>query len=282
MGRSKKKFAPKRWNDVDLKLFRNAEFCRETCRFALLHDLDGTTFVRDLVRLAEQGSAYLAKENLDERPTEPVQRSLDCVRDLLAWTGFTDSTVQAGVRSNTKEGAQEMSRILGGEHALLDTVANFRTAVRNAAMERRADDKDDEGANKLMHLCDDLRDIQFPALGVEMLDSKIWDDQAGDPNEGMRWRYCIPRLPRDEADDEEGRATGGSVSEQPVTLRLEDLRKIPLEAFFKMGQFEGQFLEFNDIGLPTVNADGSPVSNKQLKRLMKKREKHAKRLEQVD
>jgi hypothetical protein len=61
-----------------------------------------------------------------------------------------------------------------------------------------------------------------------------------------------------------------------------DRRSVPLHAYFRTGQYEGEFREFDSSGLPTQMADGSPVSNRLRKKLEKKLEKHERRLAGLD
>jgi hypothetical protein len=61
-----------------------------------------------------------------------------------------------------------------------------------------------------------------------------------------------------------------------------DPLSIPVESFFRIGQYEGRFREFEPSGMPTQMADGSPVSNRLRDKLQKKLERHARRMEEAD
>jgi hypothetical protein len=56
---------------------------------------------------------------------------------------------------------------------------------------------------------------------------------------------------------------------------------VKLEDLFRVGQYKGMFSEFTEDGIPTLNADGSELSKRMLKKLIKKRDDHMKRLERL-
>jgi hypothetical protein len=212
------------WGDEELHLFHSVTRSDMACRGALLDDLDGSTFVREITRIAEVGMAYVEgvggrydDGDGQRRPEEPLRFALDTFRGLLDLVGFTSRTVDAGKSPSSIHDAPlcVKERLEGGSPStpsaaasgsssstLLDEVVAFRAAVRSAALGAIRKKKEDGGssgsdaANKILRLCDELRDDIFPKFGVEILDGKVVDkeDSVVDGSSSKRgWRHCSPR-----------------------------------------------------------------------------------------
>lgn len=170
------------------------------CRAALMDDLDGATFVKELTQISETGLAYIRQAMLDEechstkhherrcqRPEEPLRYVLDFVRFQLNLVGFTPRTVNAGLV------VSDSAKI---SPPLLDEAVAFRAAVRSTALNaiRQKEVGGSVDALKdILGLCDELRDNIFPKFGVEILDGKIAMKEDGDSGSKRGWRHCPPR-----------------------------------------------------------------------------------------
>ena len=211
----------KLWGEEELRLFHSVARGDVACRGALSDDLDGATFVREITRIAEAGMAYVegVGGRYDDgdgrrRPEEPLRYALDTFRGLLDLVGFTSRTVDAGMSpSSIRDGPLRVRERLGGGSpstaasgggtTLLDEVVAFRAAVRSAALGAIREKKDGGGSSgsdaaneKILRLCDGLRDEVFPKFGVEILDGRVVDkeDAVVDGSSGKRgWRHCSPR-----------------------------------------------------------------------------------------
>ena len=185
------------WEDDDLSLFRTVALARVKCRAALMNDLDGATFVRELTHISETGLAYVHRAMLEyhstkhrrrcQRPEEPLRFVLDCVRFQLDLVGFSPRTVNAG------RGVSAPANI---STPLLDEAVVFRAAVRSIALNairHKEDGGSIDALKDILGLCDKLRDDIFPTFGVEILDSKISMKEDGDNSSKGGWRHCPPR-----------------------------------------------------------------------------------------
>jgi hypothetical protein len=211
--------------------------------------------------------------------------------------GFSDATCRAGLddSSNGQSSSSSSSNVVGGERALLDELVRFRAAVRQAAIAdlsgktSSGDTPKGKGrhqsAHEIMRLCDDARDNIFPRLGVELLDGKVAhsDTSSGDSDQDSTsggesmWKFCVPRTPSDPDTDNDRKEEAKTTN--PAAATTIDLRSIPLQDLFKVAPYEGQFSEYDADGIPTLNADGSALSNRFVQKLRKKRDKHVKRLQ---
>ena len=199
------------WGDEELQMFHSVTRSDMACRGALLDDLDGSTFVREISRIAETGLTYVEgvggrydDSDGPRRPEEPLRFVLDTFRGLLDLVGFTSRTVSAGMSLSLSTHDPPSSAMVaaGSSTALLDEVVAFRAAVRSAALGAIREKKEDgvrvgsDAANKILKLCDELRDDILPKFGVEILDGKVIDKKnvVVDDRSGKRgWRHCSPR-----------------------------------------------------------------------------------------
>ena len=193
------------WGDAELQLFHTVTQCSMNCRKALLDDLDGASFVKELTLIAETGLAYVEQINIESnqnksRPEEPLRFVLDTLRGQLDLVGFAERTVNVGIDK------QQNASSSATNTALIDETVAFRATVRSAALgaiQRKKKGASTEdliaSAKETLGLCDELRDNTFPKLGIELLDGKVvdkkdrTDDVVGNSNTDRGWRYCSPR-----------------------------------------------------------------------------------------
>ena len=188
------------WGDEELQLFHTVTQFSMNCRKALLDDLDGTSFVKELTRMADTGLTYVEQvsklnSKTNNRPEEPLRFVMETLRGQLDLVGFTERTVKAGISTTgDSTSTRDLSLVKTTRSALVDETVAFRAAVRSAALKtirKKTDGLD--SAKDILGLCDKLRDDTFPKLGIEILDGKVVEKKgdASDANRG--WRYCSPR-----------------------------------------------------------------------------------------
>ena len=246
-------------HDEECELFKVTDGAKRRSLSALENDLDGSTFVSELLVIVECGMKYINKKN--RGPVEPLISSIGEIRNLLRLVGFTDATTEAGSQTGNSN-SHSNSKIC--EDTLIEALVQFRSTVRNIALD---EPEISEGMKKVLALSDELRDSILPEVGVQLIDS---NDREIEDN----WKYCLPRTPLPDRkksniiNDTSSSSNGSS-----------DLTSIPLIDFFRVGQYEGIFSLYTEDGIPTHNADDSEVSKRSLKKLLKKRENHRERLD---
>ncbi len=243
---------PKKWTQSEIDLYKRANERFAKSQSALLNDLDGKVFLEELVAIADMGNAYLRTRPIGS--TEALHHCISSLRKSLSLVGFSDKTVRVGSKESSSDTPQA---IVGGTMALIEELVNFRSGVRNAALTDVRNGESTETVREILRLCDESRDLSFPSIGLQLIDGDLVKS----------WRYCLPQ----------SQSPSVSVTDAPCSSTIQ-MRDIPLEDFFKMGQYAGMFGEFNDDGFPITNSDGSSISNRQSKKLMAKRQKHAERL----
>ncbi|GAX20945.1 hypothetical protein FisN_1Lh394 [Fistulifera solaris] len=260
----------KKWTADDVSLFQLVQTKHARGRDSLLNDLGGALYVDCMLDIAHAGSRYLSECSSAICSHEPLTNVVVVLREMMSLVGFSDSTTKAGQHT----GVNEPPRIVGGESALLDELAQFRSAVRALAMKSMKDDLNNikQNLSALLQSCDELRDRTLPSMGIALIDEKT---EEGESKAGKTipkiWQLCAPTSNRPQEQD--------TPFQRP--LSLDELKTIPLHDFFKVGQYAGHFADFDETGFPTKNKDGSDVSSRLRKKLLKKLEKHANRLGKI-
>ena len=260
-------------------------------------DLDGTTFVKQLVVIAEAGMAHLRQNDNDDAehgPTEPVQASLDVLRDMLQQVGFSDTTYRAGITASDGQSQETVASRDGGDQhnsmnrAVLDELTRFRSMVRRAAMDDLQQNPVIPGNvagscglnQRILTSCDELRN-NLSSLGVVLLDASVAAGKNGCKDD---WRFSVPRASHlsSESADNASSLTQYDTNVSQATPTFQKRMLTPQNIFRLDPRYEGMFSEFDQNGIPTRHADGSEVSKSQQKKYRKKQAKHAQLLESKD
>ena len=234
-------------------------------------DFDGSAYLRAAIEISEAGKRYISESHAGDHPIYPVHYALGALRECLSLVGFKDETVMAGLSQNLDD------TIPGGKEALVEELVGFRSAVREMAIEsmkRKGYSFDNADADKtlpkaLLKMCDDLRDSNLPDLGLEVFD--------GDNSQTWRFGPVKERKENPKSDvllDESN--CKQSKSERGIRIQqgedIMDRPDVSESNFFQVGRYEGLFSEFDSNSVPSHNADGSELSKRKIKKLIKKRE----------
>lgn len=252
----------KLWTNREMELFQRAEKLSSCQLSTMLSDLDGSSLLKEVMAFVDVGGSYLSDPKSAKAPVEAMAAFVQTLRGVLSLVGFSSVTVDAGVDTKLGPDHGMRSRIAGGEGVLLDTFVEFRDRIRRVALDQVQRGTASEGVQEILHQCDTVRDESFPSIGVELVDDKL----DGSESDVLSWKYCLPRV------------ASSSIKTVTATPRLEDLRQISVQDFFRSSLFEGEFSAFDEKGIPTHNADGTELSKRQLNKLQKKRSTHEKRL----
>merc|ERR1712150_93436 len=253
---------PARWGEEEHDLMKTTNHHNRLCHRAImglvsLHsddkiseensgrsDIDGSIYLRSILSIAECGNKYITSNKPGQHPIEALKLVIADLREHLSLVGFSDCTVRAGANNtNSSE-----SSIAGGEGAIVDEFWGFRTKLREAALaairngERTAEH---ELSRTVLSICDDVRDNILPSIGVEMSDS----------NE-TKWKFCIPRQ---------------DSSPSLPTVNKKSVSPTGDGNIFTIGNYSGMYSKYDAQGIPTHNSDGTEVSKRLRKKLIRKK-----------
>ena len=295
---------PQRLSERDAAFFASVQAVSLACHAALRSDLDGATYVREMRTLADSGRSYLAWTGNDSSDAPPpplvslVCHAAETLRGLLSLVGFSPVTCQAGAATLSApdlagRSLSSLPTAVGGERAVLDELVRFRAAVRNhavAGLRARGttetssgggstDDNDNVALRHILAVCDDVRDRSLPTLGVELLDARSSDLAAVGESDAhssagaavsSQWRYCLPRLASDAT-------TKPRPSPLSKTSSSSDDLAVPPEDYYRTGSRGDSYSAWDDSGIPSHHADGTPVSNRLQQKLRKKLDAYVRR-----
>jgi cysteinyl-tRNA synthetase len=162
---------------------------------------------------------------------------------------------------------------------MIETLVSFRESVRNEALAAAKASKDDPQAaakalQAILKTCDSLRDETLPTVGVRL------EDRPG----GTRWNRGDPAAMMKELEDKKareeevfrGKLEKKLVAKEKELTKLKDSMQAP-DQMFRTAEFK----EWDEAGVPTVNADGTPVSGGQMKKKKKLIDKQARMHEDI-
>jgi len=215
---------------------------------ATAFDMDGSAFLRSILSIAEGGSEYINRAIPGQHPIEALVRVISILRQHLSLVGFSDKTVKAGANDSHLI----RNKLVGDEGAIIDELWHFRDKIRKLVLNNNKDDSENELSKKIIDACDDMRDSILPSIGVEIND-----------NDDKKWRFCLPR--REQKENFSPLSVKGSA---PVSQDLVDTINM-----FSVGNYAGMFSKYDNVGVPTHNSDGTQISKRLRKKLLKKRQK---------
>lgn len=240
----------KLWNEKDIELHKLSLDAKHKCTMALQNDFDGTKFLGKLMKVVETGNTYFATEA--DGSVESVRTALHTVRDLLRLVGFSPKTTNAGLDHDIVVTSTQKSK----NNEVVDTLVALRSQLRKVALDQTSRE---EASKELLKLCDNLRDTMLEQ-GVEIRDSQNGESDG--------WRPCLQKS-----------TEKATFHQENSTKAHQDLCSVELKDLFRVGVYEKQFSQYGADGVPTHDADGLEVSKRMLKKLLKKREAHKKRLQ---
>ncbi len=255
------------WSEKDHELLKITNRVKHLCHQALMgsidvknsngnisgFDFDGTSYLDALLSLSESGCEYIAFAKVGHHPIQPIQRSLDALRNCLSIVGFSEKTTKVGLSNH-----HESTGIEDYNKNIINEMVNFRTTARKEALEQMKDSP--ILAKQILSICDEVRNNILPSLGVEVND----DSTSG------QWRFTMPS--NEDAKEMQGEKRKENMDRtRKVGNPNEDVNETN---FFKVRHFAGQFLEYDSKYIPTKKADGTDVSKNLRRKLLKKRDKY--------
>eukprot|EP00831_Metopus_contortus_P026113 TRINITY_DN222_c0_g2_i3.p1 TRINITY_DN222_c0_g2~~TRINITY_DN222_c0_g2_i3.p1 ORF type:complete len:431 (+),score=123.35 TRINITY_DN222_c0_g2_i3:137-1429(+) len=235
---------PQKWNEKDFKLYQYFEEIREKIHKALCDNIDTPAAILLLLDLISAGNTYM-KDEATIKPTLLMKLTNYVQFILQAFGYFSDN--QMGASTEKEGGAVDEEAIIT---PLMNAFAKFRDDIKANA---KSDPK------TLFNLCDQLRDVVLPELGIRIEDGK--KDQAS------KWKKEDPEKIKAEAKKKEEEKV--AKEEEKKKKAAEDLKKKMTPAKEYFAQMTDKYSAFDAEGLPTHDASGKELS-KELKNKLKK------------
>ena len=236
-------------------------------RAHLANSVDTPSCVRALSELAKATTVYAercsahTKNSCSAAETNAtrfllLEKGARYLHDTLVVLGLQYPADASSFRFYGSESSHKTAHATHDDAAdIIDALVQFRSQVRGSALENdRAE---------ILRLCDEVRDMVFPSLGVAVEDGT-----------SISWRRCDPG---DERMDHDGQDLREALQKKLRHLE-EEIRRFE-HASVKENEFFSRetYSMFDESTLlPLALADGTPVTKSQRKKLAKKLKKHIK------
>jgi cysteinyl-tRNA synthetase len=230
-------------------------------RAALCDNFDTPRAIHELCNLVSEVNKHL---NLQPSPRHLLLRkAAHYVTQMLRTFGLLEGSDSIGFPAATSSGSGDVESVLAPH---LNAMVAFRDQIRALAREQKLPG--------FLELCDSVRDDVLVDLGVRLEDR---------PDGPSLWKLDDPATLRREVQEKREKAAEAVAKKR--ANKLEKLRKeqakwvaafvAPAE-LFKTGASAGKYAEWDEATtLPTISADGTEVSKKQMKNNEKELAKHA-------
>ncbi|XP_064401843.1 cysteine--tRNA ligase, cytoplasmic-like [Halichondria panicea] len=239
-----------KFGERELILNRKFQDTKTSVHAALCDSIDTVCAMRELRQLVSASNIYCSQGN-----PPPNVRLLHTVAtyitDMLKLFGVIseDSDIGFPLDSQSASSSQELE-------PLVSLLANFREKVRNVALQEKKSD--------LLKLCDSVRDVELPELGVILEDKeghtvvKVVGKEAA-----LREREALLEA---QADKIRIKAQQKAKQEAAKAARDAVAAVAPEDMFLSMTD---KYSMYDDQGVPTHDTNGTPLSDSQRKKLKK-------------
>ncbi|KAG7398353.1 Cysteine--tRNA ligase, mitochondrial [Phytophthora boehmeriae] len=272
----------KRCEQQDLELLDVLFDTRAQVDAALLDDLDTPRALALVLDLISHGNMYLlARRSATEAPEEVLISLTNYVLEVLDLFGleglYSEFSTMMRRRFASPDQVQELQEwekagghvSLEEQEALIQSLVKFRAAIREEALR----DPKQPGNARVLELCDALRNVELPPLGVQIEDlapgRSVFKRLSAAEQEAASREGAGARV-EDVAED------GTQAALAQKQRKFEALMKVAPSALFREApEFAGRFDIFDADGFPT-HENGEPLTKSQRKKLAKKLTKHEK------
>lgn len=239
--------------ESDKDIILKFEEIKTSVREALADDFDTPKAIHLLIDLIKLTNKYI--ESLQNRSSVLVYSISKYITEMLNIFGLSPSSNDIGLAS--EETTQKKEEVLT---PILDALSNFRSAIRNAAINK--------DINLILKLTDQFRDDVLPELGIRL------EDKGQGKESKSVWKFESPEVLLQEKklkEEAQFLKEQQKLEAERLKAEREARAKIPPSELFK--SCTDLYSKFDENGLPTHDKDGEPLSKSALKKVEKEYKK---------
>mmetsp|Transcript_17567 Transcript_17567/g.28751 ORF Transcript_17567/g.28751 Transcript_17567/m.28751 type:complete len:803 (+) Transcript_17567:76-2484(+) len=253
-----------RMADNDHKLADAYLAARQSVHESLLDNFNTKDAMSALLKVINEANTYLRLPQV--RPSVLLLRAIATyVTQILKIFGVIDGEDDFGFGS----GGGDANATSGGGEQYIETLVSFRESIRNAALEAAKGGDSSAAIQSVLQICDALRDEVLPKVGVRLEDRPT----------GTMWNLEDPEVMAKELAEKAAKDKEAQISklEKQLIAREKECEKIKNSMVKPEDLFRtNEFKQWDELGVPTLLANGDPVSGGQMKKKKKVIDKQAK------
>lgn len=257
-----------RMDDADHKLAEAYLAARQTVHESLLDNFNTKDAMLALLKVINEANAYLRMPNV--KPATLTLRSIAVyITQILKVFGVVSGADDFGFGNSSGADGNATDGHGSGSERYISAMVNFRENIRNAALDAAKGGDTISAIHAILQICDGLRDEVLPTLGVRLEDRPT----------GTMWNLEDPEVMIREMAEKAVKDKEIQISklEKQLVARTKDLEKVKISMVKPQDLFRTEeFQEWDDSGVPTLMANGEPVSGGQVKKKKKAIEKQEK------
>jgi cysteinyl-tRNA synthetase len=243
------------WTEEDRQLYPKVAQMQQTVHASLCNNFDTAGATMSMIEMINEMNKYISQ---NKRPAIYLLKKVAMyITRILRIFGVADGSDDIGWSAGGEEGGNVETKMA----PFVDAVVGLRQEIRATAKRKEI------LPSELMALSDRIRDNILVDLGVSCTDqadgSAHW--RLEDPNTLRREQEGKKKLEQEAA---QKKLTNAITRQEAVVAKLRETAA-PLEDMFKSPEYSA----YDAQGMPTVQADGKPVSAASVKKLQKLREK---------
>ncbi|XP_070558750.1 cysteine--tRNA ligase, cytoplasmic-like [Ptychodera flava] len=252
-----------KWNQAELKLSEQFQQVKADVEKALCDSIDTKSAMDAMKELVGYSNVYIRDSKSDKQlPNSILLRNIAAyLTQMFKIFGAIEGDEPIGFPMGAGQNNTNLEETV---MPYVKAFADFRDSVRQVAREKKV--------VEVLKLCDELRDDVLPELGVRL------EDHEGQPTVVKLVDKDILMKEREQArqlaEEKQRKKEEAKQKERERQAAKEAQRRIPPgELFLKEMD---KYSQFDSRGIPTHDAKGEPLSNKQIKKLTKAYEQQEK------
>eukprot|EP00057_Strongylocentrotus_purpuratus_P008029 XP_011662503.1 PREDICTED: cysteine--tRNA ligase, cytoplasmic isoform X2 [Strongylocentrotus purpuratus] len=245
-----------KWTTLEIRLNKQYLECQEKVHSTLCDSIDTKSALDAIRAVVNQCNVYIQeRRGAKDSPNAFLLGSIaKYITKMFKIFGAIEGEELLGFPVG---GASESGNVEQTVLPYLKVLAEFRQTIRQKARILQA--------TEILQLCDALRDEVLPDLGVRL------EDREGENSVvklvGRDVLMKERELAKQQAEEKRKKKEEAKKREQEKQAAKEAQGRIPPQEMFR--KETDKYSAFDDRGLPTHDAEGKPMSGKQLKKLSK-------------
>merc|ERR1712131_522566 len=254
----------KKWSDNEKELHVEFELRQRNVHARLCDNIDTAGACNELRQIVTATNKYLAKAQVPDARILTIMG--EYVTKILKCFGCIEGDEPIGFPTANQSGAVNKDEVVA---PYLQVMARFRADIRNGMKGDKSD-----LAKVIMELCDDFRDQKLVDLGVK-LEDKV--DETGNPIIKLADRESLIKEREEKAriqKEKEEKKRLAAEKKAKEEAEKDKIAQIDPKTWFQVGDHAGNFLTFDDNGLPLTRknpetGESEEIPKAQTKKLSK-------------